>query len=197
MLSLLLTLSLDIDTSVCVQGFADGSILPEDLGQEEGEPELILDGSFPRYTSPLTPALTLNPTPTLTTRSLNPTPTPTLTPSPNGEEREMAVDDDEEEDDGVEDRGGQVVDPYPRKPPPSWGEWARDNGGPLLPASVHSGAQEKVSAPLLCAGKSGESCLASTSRSMPTRYCCNTPDSTHLMQSSRPLLLLNQYYIPK
>uniref|UniRef100_A0A8C7R6N3 PATJ crumbs cell polarity complex component n=1 Tax=Oncorhynchus mykiss TaxID=8022 RepID=A0A8C7R6N3_ONCMY len=131
-------------------GFADGSILPEDLGQEEGEPELILDGSFPRYTSPLTPALTLNPTPTLTTRK----------------EREMAVDDDEEEDDGVEDREGQVVDPYPRKPPPSWGEWARDNGGPLLPASVHSGAQEKVSAPLLCAGKSGESCLASTSRSI-------------------------------
>ncbi|XP_035631779.1 inaD-like protein isoform X1 [Oncorhynchus keta] len=121
------------------KGFADGSILPEDLGQEEDEPELILDGSFPRYTSPLTPALTLNPTPTLTTRSLNPTPAPTLTPSPNGEEREMAVDDEEE--DGVEDREGQVVDPYPRKPPPSW---ARDNGGPFPPASVHSGAQEKV-----------------------------------------------------
>ncbi|XP_020354157.2 inaD-like protein isoform X5 [Oncorhynchus kisutch] len=126
------------------KGFADGSILPEDLGQEEDEPELILDGSFPRYTSPLTPALTLNPTPTLTTRSLNPTPTPTLTPSPNGEEREMAVDDDDEEEDGVEDREGQVVDPYSRKPPPSWGEWARDNGGPVPPASVHSGAQEKV-----------------------------------------------------
>ncbi|XP_064790840.1 inaD-like protein isoform X3 [Oncorhynchus masou masou] len=124
------------------KGFADGSILPEDLGQEEDEPELILDGSFPRYTSPLTHALTLNPTPTLTTRSQNPTPTPTLTPSPNGEEREMAVDDEEE--DGVEDREGQVVDPYPRKPPPSWGEWARDNGGPVPPASVHSGAQEKV-----------------------------------------------------
>uniref|UniRef100_A0AAZ3RIK4 InaD-like protein n=1 Tax=Oncorhynchus tshawytscha TaxID=74940 RepID=A0AAZ3RIK4_ONCTS len=124
------------------KGFAVGSILPEDLGQEEDEPELILDGSFPRYTSPLTPALNLNPTPTLTTRSLNPTPTPTLTPSPNGEEREMAVDDEEE--DGVEDREGQVVDPYSRKPPPSWGEWARDNGGPVPPASVHSGSQEKV-----------------------------------------------------
>lgn len=123
------------------KGFADSSILPEDLGQEEDEPELILDGSFLRYTSPLTPALTLNPTPTLTTRSLNPT--PTLTPSPMGEEREMAVD---EEEDGVEveDREGQVVDPYPRKPPPSWGEWERDNGGPVPPASVHSGAQEKV-----------------------------------------------------
>uniref|UniRef100_A0AAZ3S5R1 PATJ crumbs cell polarity complex component n=1 Tax=Oncorhynchus tshawytscha TaxID=74940 RepID=A0AAZ3S5R1_ONCTS len=95
-------------------GFAVGSILPEDLGQEEDEPELILDGSFPRYTSPLTP------------------------------EREMAVDDEEE--DGVEDREGQVVDPYSRKPPPSWGEWARDNGGPVPPASVHSGSQEKVSA---------------------------------------------------
>eukprot|EP00063_Salmo_salar_P096582 XP_014071417.1 PREDICTED: inaD-like protein isoform X1 [Salmo salar] len=123
------------------KGFADSSILPEDLGQEEDEPELILDGSFLRYTSPLTPALTLNPTPTLTTRSLNPT--PTLTPSPMGEEREMAVD---EEEDGVEveDREGQVVDPYPRKPPPSWGEWERDNGCPVPPASVHSGAQEKV-----------------------------------------------------
>uniref|UniRef100_A0A673X873 PATJ crumbs cell polarity complex component n=1 Tax=Salmo trutta TaxID=8032 RepID=A0A673X873_SALTR len=115
-------------------GFADSSILPEDLGQEEDEPELILDGSFPRYTSPLTPALTLNPTPTLTTRK----------------EREMAVD---EEEDGVEveDREGQVVDPYPRKPPPSWGEWERDNGGPIPPASVHSGAQEKVSGLLCCA----------------------------------------------
>ncbi|XP_038858067.1 inaD-like protein isoform X2 [Salvelinus namaycush] len=126
------------------KGFADGSILPEDLGQEEDEPELILDGSFPRYTSPLTPALTINPTPTLTTRSLNPTPTPTLTPSPMGEEREMAVDDEEEVGVEVEVREGQVVDSYPRKPPPSWGEWERDNGGPVPPASVHSGAQEKV-----------------------------------------------------
>ncbi|KAM9479626.1 inaD-like protein isoform 17-T20 [Salvelinus alpinus] len=123
------------------KGFADGSILPEDLGQEEDEPELILDGSFPRYTSPLTPALTINPT--LTTRSLNPTPTPTLTPSPMGEEREMAVD-DEEVGVEVEVREGQVVDSFPRKPPPSWGEWERDNRGPVLPASVHSGAQEKV-----------------------------------------------------
>uniref|UniRef100_A0A8C7DY19 PATJ crumbs cell polarity complex component n=1 Tax=Oncorhynchus kisutch TaxID=8019 RepID=A0A8C7DY19_ONCKI len=97
-------------------GFADGSILPEDLGQEEDEPELILDGSFPRYTSPLTPALTLNPTPTLTTRK----------------EREMAVDDDDEEEDGVEDREGQVVDPYSRKPPPSWGEWVEEMSNPDL-----------------------------------------------------------------
>ncbi|XP_045061262.1 inaD-like protein isoform X3 [Coregonus clupeaformis] len=126
------------------KGFGDGSILPEDLRQEEDEPELILDGSVPRYTSPLTPALTLNPTPTLTTRSLNPT--PTLNPSPMGEEREMAVDEEEgEEEEGVEveDREGQVVDPYPRKPPPSWGERERDNRGPVPPASVHSGAQEK------------------------------------------------------
>uniref|UniRef100_A0A8C8CVV5 InaD-like protein n=1 Tax=Oncorhynchus tshawytscha TaxID=74940 RepID=A0A8C8CVV5_ONCTS len=81
-------------------GFAVGSILPEDLGQEEDEPELILDGSFPRYTSPLTP------------------------------EREMAVDDEEE--DGVEDREGQVVDPYSRKPPPSWGEWVEEMSNPDL-----------------------------------------------------------------
>ena len=41
------------------QGFGDGSILPEDLRQEEEgeeeEPELILDGGLPRYSSfPLT-----------------------------------------------------------------------------------------------------------------------------------------------
>lgn len=91
----------------------------------------------------------------------------------------MAVD---EEEDGVEveDREGQVVDPYPRKPPPSWGEWERDNGCPVPPASVHSGAQEKVSGLLCCA-------LASQVRDVwlpplhlrwPTAYGCNTPNST-------------------
>ncbi|KAK6320584.1 hypothetical protein J4Q44_G00096910 [Coregonus suidteri] len=126
--------------------FRNGSILPEVLGEEEDEPELILDSGFLRYASPLIPALTLNPTPTLTSKSLNPTPTPTLTPSPlpPGEEREMAVDEEEgeeEKEDMVEVKGreGQTVDSYPRKPPPPWGEWERDNRAP-----VHPGAQEQV-----------------------------------------------------
>lgn len=33
------------------KGFGDGSILPEDLRQDEEEPELILDGGLPRYAS--------------------------------------------------------------------------------------------------------------------------------------------------
>uniref|UniRef100_A0A674D821 PATJ crumbs cell polarity complex component n=1 Tax=Salmo trutta TaxID=8032 RepID=A0A674D821_SALTR len=94
---------------VFLQGFRDGSILPEVLGQEEDETELILD---------------------------------------SGEEREMTVDeeeDEEEEEDVVEVNGreGQTVDSYPRKPPPSWGEWERVNRGPVPPAPVHSGAQKQ------------------------------------------------------
>eukprot|EP00063_Salmo_salar_P030196 XP_014005031.1 PREDICTED: inaD-like protein isoform X1 [Salmo salar] len=121
-------------------GFRDGSILPEVLGQEEDETELILDSGFPRYVSPLIPALTLNPTPT---------PTLTTIPLPPGEEREMTVDeeeDEEEKEDVVEVNGreGQTVDSYPRKPPPSWGEWERVNRGPVPPAPVHSGAQKQV-----------------------------------------------------
>uniref|UniRef100_A0A4W5M8C1 PDZ domain-containing protein n=1 Tax=Hucho hucho TaxID=62062 RepID=A0A4W5M8C1_9TELE len=143
-------------------GFRDGSILPEVLGQEEDETELILDSGFPCYVSPLITALTLNPTPTvtlgslsptptLTSKSLNPTPTPTLTtiPLPPGEEREMTVDEEEgeeEEEDVVEVNGreGKTVDSYTRKPPPPWGEWERVNRGPVPPAQVHSGAQEQV-----------------------------------------------------
>lgn len=131
---------------VFLQGFRDGSILPEVLGQEEDETELILDSGFPRYVSPLIPALTLNPTPT---------PTLTTIPLPPGEEREMTVDeeeDEEEKEDVVEVNGreGQTVDSYPRKPPPSWGEWERVNRGPVPPAPVHSGAQKQVNVLLLC-----------------------------------------------
>ncbi|XP_067368265.1 inaD-like protein isoform X3 [Channa argus] len=89
--------------------FGDCSILPEDLRQEEEEveeeePELILDGGLPRYT-----------TSSLTTDLL-----------PLEEGMEMAVDEEKEEDEeevktqeGAEER----VASLPKKPPPSWEEW--------------------------------------------------------------------------
>uniref|UniRef100_A0AAQ4P0C9 PATJ crumbs cell polarity complex component n=1 Tax=Gasterosteus aculeatus aculeatus TaxID=481459 RepID=A0AAQ4P0C9_GASAC len=87
-----------------LQGFGDGSILPEDLRQEEEgeeeEPELILDGGLPRYASF---SLTSN-----------------LLPVEEG--REMAVDEDlkERKEEGeVEESVGSLS----RRPPPSWEEW--------------------------------------------------------------------------
>ncbi|KAL1023163.1 hypothetical protein UPYG_G00037170 [Umbra pygmaea] len=114
-----------------------------EFGPEEDEPELILDGGFPRYASPLHPASVLNPS--LTHGSFIPTPTPILTPSPLplAEEREMAVDEEVEEEELVEVREGQMVDPYPRKAPPSWEEWQRERG-PVHSDLSQSGAQEQV-----------------------------------------------------
>uniref|UniRef100_A0AAQ4P009 PATJ crumbs cell polarity complex component n=1 Tax=Gasterosteus aculeatus aculeatus TaxID=481459 RepID=A0AAQ4P009_GASAC len=99
-----------------VSGFGDGSILPEDLRQEEEgeeeEPELILDGGLPRYASF---SLTSN-----------------LLPVEEG--REMAVDEDlkERKEEGeVEESVGSLS----RRPPPSWEEWK-------LTSSRSSGAEE-------------------------------------------------------
>ncbi|XP_068998077.1 LOW QUALITY PROTEIN: inaD-like protein [Embiotoca jacksoni] len=81
------------------KGFGDNSVLPEDLCQEEEEePELILDGGLPRYTSFVTPDLL-----------------------PVEEGREMAVDEEEEEE--KEQRADERTSSLPRKPPPSWEEW--------------------------------------------------------------------------
>ncbi|XP_068563933.1 inaD-like protein isoform X2 [Cebidichthys violaceus] len=97
------------------KGFGDGSILPEDLRQEEEEedeePELILDGGLPRYSSF---SLTSN-----------------LLPVEEG--REMAVDEDleegeeEEEEEEVttmmQETVEESVGSLPKRPPPSWEEW--------------------------------------------------------------------------
>ncbi|KAM7012175.1 inaD-like protein isoform 2-T2 [Tautogolabrus adspersus] len=86
------------------KGFGDGSILPEDLRQEEEEeePELILDGGLPRYaTSSLTSDLLL----------------------PVDDGREMAVDEEEEEEVKKQQRVEESSGSLPRKPPPSWEEW--------------------------------------------------------------------------
>ncbi|XP_018531678.1 inaD-like protein isoform X2 [Lates calcarifer] len=97
------------------KGFGDGSILPEDLRQgeeEEEEPELILDGGLPRYT----------------TSSL------TSDPLPGEEGREMAVDEEVEEV-KTEEREEERMSSLPRKPPPSWEEWK-------LSSSSRAGAEE-------------------------------------------------------
>ncbi|KAL6108566.1 patj [Pungitius sinensis] len=98
------------------KGFGDGSILPEDLCQEEEgeeeEPELILDRGLPRYSSS---SLASN-----------------LLPVEEG--REMAVDEDLEErkeEWEVEESVGSLS----RRPPPSWEEWK-------LTSSLFSGAEE-------------------------------------------------------
>ncbi|XP_041647832.1 inaD-like protein isoform X2 [Cheilinus undulatus] len=92
------------------KGFGDGSILPEDLRQEEAEeeeePELILDGGLPRYaTSSMTSDLLL----------------------PMDDGREMAVDEEGEEETKEEVKKQQkeeaITGSLPRKPPPSWEEW--------------------------------------------------------------------------
>ncbi|XP_038554578.1 inaD-like protein isoform X2 [Micropterus salmoides] len=94
------------------KGFGDGSILPEDLRQEkedeeEEEPELILDGGLPRYTS--------------FSR------TSTLLPLEEG--REMAVDEEVEGKNEREVKTQKKVEDssasLPRGPPPSWEEWKR------------------------------------------------------------------------
>ncbi|XP_039984387.1 inaD-like protein [Xiphias gladius] len=108
------------------KGFGDGSILPEDLRQEEEEeeeeemePELILDGGLPRYT----------------TSSL----TSDLLPVEEG--REMAVDEVEEEEEEEEkevktdEREKERTASLPRQPPPSWEEWK-------LSASSRAGPEE-------------------------------------------------------
>ncbi|XP_068447281.1 inaD-like protein isoform X2 [Clinocottus analis] len=105
------------------KGFGDGSILPEDLRQEEEgeeeEPELILDGGLPRYSSfPLTSNLL-----------------------PAEEGREMAVDEDleevqEEEVMKTQEKVDESVGSLPRRPPPSWEEWK-------LSASRSSRAEEE------------------------------------------------------
>lgn len=89
------------------QGFGDDSVLPEDLRQEEEEePELILDGGLPRYTSS-----------SLTSDLL-----------PVEEGREMAVDEglegeNEEEEEKVKEKVVESTGSLPRRPPPSWEEW--------------------------------------------------------------------------
>ncbi|KAL3046780.1 hypothetical protein OYC64_021083 [Pagothenia borchgrevinki] len=110
------------------KGFGDGSILPEDLLQkveieEEEEPELILDGGLPRYTSFSLASDLL---------------------SPMEEGREMAVDEDVEVDEDEEEKEVKMQDKVeentgllPRKPPPSWEEWK-------LNSSSWAGAAEET-----------------------------------------------------
>ncbi|XP_029005112.1 inaD-like protein [Betta splendens] len=86
------------------KGFGDGSILPEDLREEE-ETELILDGGLPRYTT--------------SPSSL----TPNLQPVEEG--REMAVDEEEGEQAKAPDKVKETLRSLPVKPPPSWEEWNR------------------------------------------------------------------------
>ncbi|XP_074492726.1 inaD-like protein isoform X2 [Sebastes fasciatus] len=104
------------------KGFGDGSILPEDLRQdeeEEEEPELILDGGLPRYAS----------------FSL----TSDLLPVEDG--REMAVDEEVEVEEEKEkevktqEKVEESVSSLPRKPPPTWEEWK-------LSSSRSRGAEE-------------------------------------------------------
>lgn len=152
----------NVCVSVCVsQGFGDGSILPEDLRQEqeeEEEPELILDGGLPRYASPLTS----------NHLGLTPTPTPRLSPSPllPGEDREMAVDDDDEEEEEdevlqavaeveVEESEGERAGSYPRKAPPSWQEWERSLPAPLPTTSSFPEETEQVSDSLVGGDNNG------------------------------------------
>ncbi|XP_051803442.1 inaD-like protein [Acanthochromis polyacanthus] len=86
------------------KGLGDGSILPEDLHQDEEEPELILDGGLPRYAASSRTSSLLQ----------------------RGEDsREMAVDEEEEEkvEEEEEQRVEEKISSLPRKPPPSWEEW--------------------------------------------------------------------------
>ncbi|XP_010769405.1 inaD-like protein [Notothenia coriiceps] len=110
------------------KGFGDGSILPEDLLQkveieEEEEPELILDGGLPRYTSFSLASDLL---------------------SPMEEGREMAVDEDvevvedeEEKEVKMQEKVEENTGLLPRKPPPSWEEWK-------LNSSSWAGAAEET-----------------------------------------------------
>ncbi|XP_042372036.1 cilia- and flagella-associated protein 251-like, partial [Plectropomus leopardus] len=88
-----------------LDGFGDGSVLPEDLRpeeEEEEERELILDGGLPRYTSSsLTSDLLLE------------------------DGREMAVDEEVKEVEELKrpEKAEESVGSLPRKPPPSWEEW--------------------------------------------------------------------------
>ncbi|KAM8874833.1 inaD-like protein isoform 3-T4 [Spinachia spinachia] len=92
------------------KGFGDSSILPEDHRQEEEgeeeEPELILDGGLPRYSSF---SLTSN-----------------LRPVEEG--REMAVDEDLEEK-KEEGEVKETLVSLSRRPPPSWEEWKLASSG--------------------------------------------------------------------
>lgn len=100
------------------QGFGDGSILPEDLQEEEEveeeEPELILDGGLPRYT---TSSLTSN-----------------LLPVQEG--REMDVDEEEGEKVKMQERAEERMGSLPRKPPPTWEEWKRASSSRAEPEVV-------------------------------------------------------------
>ncbi|XP_041791868.1 inaD-like protein [Chelmon rostratus] len=105
------------------KGFGDGSILPEDLqqdGEEEEEPELILDGGLPRYASS-----------SLTSDLL-----------PMDEGREMAVDDEVER--GTEEEVEEGTGSLPRKPPPSWEEWKLASSGRARGAEERSVKQEEL-----------------------------------------------------
>ncbi|KAK2835076.1 hypothetical protein Q5P01_015560 [Channa striata] len=111
--------SLNSTTLPVPKGFGDHSILPEDLRQEaeeveEEEPELILDGGLPRYT----------------TSSL----TSDLLPLEEG--REMAVDEEEEKGVKTQERAEERLGSPPRKPPPSWEEWKLSSSGRAEPQEV-------------------------------------------------------------
>ncbi|XP_034035205.1 inaD-like protein isoform X2 [Thalassophryne amazonica] len=95
---------------------SDSVILPENLhkNEEEEEPELILDGGVPRYTS--------------VTSDLLP-----VTAEEDG--REMAVDEEEVEE-LQEEKVESTVDSLPRRGPPSWEEWK------LASSSGSVGAEE-------------------------------------------------------
>ncbi|KAM7387821.1 hypothetical protein PAMP_024034 [Pampus punctatissimus] len=100
------------------KGFGDGSILPDDLQEEEEEePELILDGGLPRYTSS-----------SLTSELL-----------PAEESREMVVDEEEEEEKvevKIEEKVEERMSSLPRRVPPSWEEFK------LSSTSQAGGAEE-------------------------------------------------------
>uniref|UniRef100_A0A7N6AEZ7 PDZ domain-containing protein n=1 Tax=Anabas testudineus TaxID=64144 RepID=A0A7N6AEZ7_ANATE len=81
---------------------------------EEEEPELILDGGLPRYT---TSSLTSN-----------------LLPVQEG--REMDVDEEEGEKVKMQERAEERMGSLPRKPPPTWEEWKRASSSRAEPEVV-------------------------------------------------------------
>ncbi|XP_044054877.1 inaD-like protein isoform X2 [Siniperca chuatsi] len=99
------------------KGFGDGSILPEDLRQEEeeDEPELILDGGLPRYTSS---SLISDLLPVVEGREMI-----------VDEEVEGEKEEEEEEEVKTQEKVEESTGSLPRKPPPSWEEWKLTSSG--------------------------------------------------------------------
>uniref|UniRef100_A0A7N6A317 PATJ crumbs cell polarity complex component n=1 Tax=Anabas testudineus TaxID=64144 RepID=A0A7N6A317_ANATE len=104
--------------------------LQEEEEVEEEEPELILDGGLPRYT---TSSLTSN-----------------LLPVQEG--REMDVDEEEGEKVKMQERAEERMGSLPRKPPPTWEEWKRASSSRAEPEVVSMFVNTFTSVLFLCAG---------------------------------------------